>query len=159
MLGLLHLFLTNEDFTYGKIPTRMMYLRDIPERNMLESYTAWQRLKQVQEYKPLIYTDIYRSPASSAEAYARKVGVAKPGYSGHNYGISVDVAVEASMRRHKITYTQLCNIMIVNVEKKTGTLTLLENGPIVQMITIIKLSQEQIKLTHGSFKITILKMI
>ena len=106
-------FLTKEDFTYGKIPSRMMYLRDIPERNMLESYTAWQRLKQVQEYKPLIYTDIYRSPASSAEAYARKVGVAKPGYSGHNYGISVDVAVEASMRRHKITYTQLCNIMIV----------------------------------------------
>lgn len=104
-------YLTDKDFTYGKIPWRMMYLSNKRESEDLTS-TAFERLRQLQGYMPMIYTDIYRSPASSAEAYARKTGVAEPGLSGHNYGISVDVAIDASLKRHAIDYNTLCNTMI-----------------------------------------------
>ncbi len=107
-------FLSGDDFIYEhRLPRHIMYLRDIVEGNGLDqTYTPWQRLKQVQEYKPLVYSDIYRSPAASAAAYARKTGVAKPGYSGHNYGISVDVAVDESLKRNSINYDDLCALMI-----------------------------------------------
>lgn len=106
-------YLRAEDFTYGKIPQRMMYLRDVIEGPISDpTFTAWRRLKQIHSVIPLVFTDIYRSPASSAEAYARKTGVAKPGYSGHNYGVSVDLAIDATMKRHTMDYNTLCRHMI-----------------------------------------------
>ncbi len=106
-------FLTGNDFAYeGKLPIRMLYLRDEPEYITDPYATAYNALAAIHNYLPLIFTDIYRSPASSAEAYARKTGVAKPGYSGHNYGVSVDIAVDACLQRHSISYPDLVGSMI-----------------------------------------------
>ncbi len=106
-------FLSGNDFIYdGKIPSRLIYLRDISEETTNKG--AWEAMRDLCIETPLVFSDIYRSPASSAEAYARKTGVAKPGYSGHNYGISVDLAVDATLKRYKWTYPQLVNVMINN---------------------------------------------
>lgn len=107
-------FLTGSDFIYdNKLPTHMLYLRDVVEGTIYDpSFTAWQRLKALQAYRPLIFSDIYRSPASSADAYRRKTGVALPGYSGHNYGVSIDIDVDGSMKRHNLTYNGLCTLLI-----------------------------------------------
>lgn len=46
----------------------------------------------------LVFTDVFRSPAASMEARARKAGAAKPGYSAHNFGLAVDLDVRRSIR-------------------------------------------------------------
>ena len=46
----------------------------------------------------LVLSDCYRSPAASLEARRRKAGVARPGYSAHNFGLAVDLAVAATLR-------------------------------------------------------------
>jgi hypothetical protein len=55
----------------------------------------------------LVYSDIYRSAASSLQALATKAGVQPPGYSAHGYGIAFDLAVDASLRRLGCTYQAL----------------------------------------------------
>ena len=85
----------------GQLPPS--FLRMHPE--------AWAALKVVEEKTPLIYSDIFRTAEQSLEARKRKTGVAKPSFSGHNYGVSVDVAVDATMARHKWTYEQLWKVM------------------------------------------------
>lgn len=109
-------FLSGNDWIYsGKLPTRLCYLSDKVEGNSTDlTYTPWQRLKAIHEYMPLVFSDMYRSAAGSVKAYCdpNKKGVQPPGYSGHNYGISVDLAVDATLKRNKIDYNKLINTMI-----------------------------------------------
>ncbi len=97
-------FLSRNNFpVYGnKIPSRMMYLRN----------DAWIKLKEACVDLRLFFSDIYRSPASSAEAYARKIGVSKPGYSGHNYGVAIDLDVQTTLKENATTYQHLCEYLI-----------------------------------------------
>jgi len=42
----------------------------------------------------LVYSDIYRSAEASLMARRRKRGVQPPGFSAHNYGLAVDLAID-----------------------------------------------------------------
>ena len=55
----------------------------------------------------LIYTDILRSAEESLHAMQAKSGVQAPGFSGHNFGFSFDVAVEQTMQAHGWSYVEL----------------------------------------------------
>ncbi len=106
-------FTNSRDWSYGAVPKRLAYLSDKIEGSVDDTtFTAYQRLKALHDYMPLVYTDMYRSAIGSAQAYETKKGAQKPGYSGHNYGVSIDVAVDASIKRHKITYNQLVHTLI-----------------------------------------------
>lgn len=61
----------------------------------------------------VVVSDIFRSPESSLEAVRAGRGAAAPGYSGHNYGLSIDLDVAASMRRSKCkTKAELDTMMV-----------------------------------------------
>jgi hypothetical protein len=79
----------------------------LPESFLRMHPEAWAALKVIEDSTPLVYSDIYRTAEQSREARRLKTGVQKPGYSGHNFGVSVDVAVDATLARHKWTYQQL----------------------------------------------------
>lgn len=59
----------------------------------------------------LIYSDIRRSAIESLEAMRTKAGVQRPGWSGHNYGLSVDVAVDYTLRLRGWAYADLLQAM------------------------------------------------
>lgn len=52
-------------------------------------------------------SDMYRSAADSLKARASKAGVQPPGYSAHNYGLAIDLAVDAVLAATGLTKTQL----------------------------------------------------
>lgn len=52
-------------------------------------------------------SDVFRSPESSLSAMQSKAGVQPPGYSGHNFGFSIDVAVDAVLKALNVTKPQL----------------------------------------------------
>ena len=60
----------------------------------------------------LVLTDMLRSPASSLQARAEKRGVALPGHSGHNFGVSIDVAIEQTLEASKTTWATFVARMI-----------------------------------------------
>jgi len=47
-------------------------------------------------------SDMLRTAESSLSARRRGRGAQRPGYSGHNFGFSIDLAVSATMRRRKL---------------------------------------------------------
>lgn len=47
----------------------------------------------------VIVSDMLRSPESSLRARREKRGAQRPGYSGHNYGYSIDIAVAQTMKQ------------------------------------------------------------
>lgn len=53
--------------------------------------------------KRLRVSDIFRSPESSLMAMQQKAGVQPPGYSGHNFGFSIDVATDACLKSFGMT--------------------------------------------------------
>jgi hypothetical protein len=82
----------------GRMPSRFLFLHPM-------AAAAFARLERVSG--GLVYSDMYRSPADSLEAMNRKRGVQPPGYSGHNFGLSVDVAVDETLRARGWTYAEL----------------------------------------------------
>ncbi len=69
----------------------------MPERALYVHPSAYAALISIAPR--VVCSDIFRSPESSLEAMQRKVGVQPPGYSHHNYGGAVDLAVRESMER------------------------------------------------------------
>jgi len=55
----------------------------------------------------LVYSDILRSAEESLAAMQRKAGVQPPGFSGHNFGFSFDVAVDETMKLRGWDYNRL----------------------------------------------------
>lgn len=55
----------------------------------------------------LVYSDIWRSAESSLKAIETKEGTLPPGYSGHGYGLALDLAVDACLARLRCTYPDL----------------------------------------------------
>lgn len=106
-------FTSAKDWSYGAVPKRLAYLSDRIEGAVDDStYTAYQRLKALHDYMPMVYTDMYRDAVGSAKAYETKKGAQKPGFSAHNYGVAIDIAVDATMKRHKVNYNQLVHTLI-----------------------------------------------
>jgi len=80
------------------MPTRALLLH--PEA--AASFLAYEN-----EVGGLVYSDIYRSAESSLAAAKSGRGAQPPGFSGHNFGFSVDVAIDETMKRRNWTYPQL----------------------------------------------------
>lgn len=53
--------------------------------------------------KKLRVSDIFRSPEASLAAMQKKTGVQPPGWSGHNFGFSIDVALDACLASFAMT--------------------------------------------------------
>jgi len=59
----------------------------------------------------LIYTDMWRDPMSSLLARRTRHNTQLPGYSTHNFGLSLDLNVKAILEQKKIRYEDLLRIM------------------------------------------------
>ena len=59
----------------------------------------------------LVYNDIWRSAEVSLMAMQSKTGVQPPGFSAHGFGLSIDFAVEESLKRRGWTYEQFLDYM------------------------------------------------
>jgi len=70
----------------GKLPERFRYLYPEAAVSLPEG---------------LRFSDMYRSPLGSLHAIETKAGVKAPGFSGHNFGLSVDVDVDDWLATHK----------------------------------------------------------
>jgi hypothetical protein len=70
----------------GKFPARMRYLHP----SVIESW--------IEIANDVVVSDMYRSAESSLQARRDKKGVQKPGFSGHNYGFSIDIDVAKTMK-------------------------------------------------------------
>jgi len=85
---------------YVDFPVRGVYRTHdgmLPRRMRLIHPSAYDDLKHLQEATKyqLVYSDMFRTFKASMLARKRKPGlVAFPGYSGHNFGISIDLAIE-----------------------------------------------------------------
>ena len=65
-------------------------------------------------YPRIRFSDIYRSGESSLRARKTKRGVQAPAYSGHNFGLSVDVDVVRTLKMNRWTYGELLDFMVHN---------------------------------------------
>lgn len=84
----------------------------LPERFRFLWPTAAEGFRALEaETGGLIYSDILRSAEESLHALQTKTGVQPPSYSGHNFGFSVDVAVDETLRLRKWTYEELLEVM------------------------------------------------
>ena len=81
-----------------QLPERMRYLHPAAAASYLEIEATPQRLR---------VTDMLRSADSSLDAAERKSGVQRPGYSGHNFGLCIDIDVKDCMRRRKMAKATL----------------------------------------------------
>lgn len=69
----------------GRLPPRMRYLHPAVAK-MYSQIAPW-----------AVVSDMFRSPESSLAAVEAGRGAQPPSYSGHNYGLSIDLDLEASM--------------------------------------------------------------
>lgn len=79
----------------GRLPPRFLLL--YPE--VAESFRALEA-----ETGGLVYSDIRRTAMESLQAIRSKAGVQAPSHSGHNFGFSVDVAIEETQALYGWTY-------------------------------------------------------
>ena len=82
-----------------RLPARMRYLHPELVQPFLSIYEA---LKQ-----RFFISDMLRSAEASLQAVKEKRGAQPPGFSGHNYGFSIDVSLTANkVRGHRGTLTE-----------------------------------------------------
>lgn len=69
----------------------------LPDRmRFLHPQAAWAYLEHLTDY--VVCSDMFRSPEASMQAVAEGRGALPPSYSGHNYGFSIDIAVDRVMK-------------------------------------------------------------
>ena len=74
----------------GKLPTRMKFINPSIRPTLLRLL--------VDSLWSIRITDMYRDAVASLLARLSKSGVQRPGWSGHNYGISLDLDVDGTLR-------------------------------------------------------------
>jgi hypothetical protein len=67
--------------------------------------------KMEREAGPFDYSDILRGADESLAACKAGKATQPPGYSGHNFGLSFDIAVERVMKEKRWTYPRLCTAL------------------------------------------------
>lgn len=96
----------------GKLPPRWARLH--PE--------AAAALQRVEGFESFVFSDMFRTPEQSLQAAREKRGVQPPGYSAHNFGLAVDLALEdfavpgvadggtraGTLSQLKVSYPELC---------------------------------------------------
>jgi len=75
---------------HGKLPTRMKFIHPNVRPTLLRLL--------VDSLWSIRLTDMYRDAVVSLLARLSKAGVQRPGWSGHNYGISLDLDVDGTLR-------------------------------------------------------------
>jgi hypothetical protein len=75
-----------------------------------EAADAYMKLQQ-ETGKRLRVSDMFRTPESSLDAMQRKAGVQPPGWSGHNFGFSIDVDVDRNLATFGMTKAQFDDLM------------------------------------------------
>jgi len=110
---------------YKEAPVLILYLADVSSWPLI-SYYGGQFPKRMAFVHPdvlgplrniaerVVITDLYRDPISSLEARKLgKRGVQRPGWSGHNFGISIDLDIDACLNR-KFTEKKTTNKELVS---------------------------------------------
>jgi hypothetical protein len=69
-----------------RLPLRSMFLHPLAAESFLTDLAA-----------NVVVTDAFRSPEASLVALQDDTGSRPPGYSGHNYGLSIDVDIDAAL--------------------------------------------------------------
>lgn len=87
----------------GVLPKRMKFFH--------VSVAPGLRLILIDSNGNICISDGYRDPIASLLARETKAGVQRPGYSGHNFGLSIDLDVEQTLRRMSLTYDALLDWM------------------------------------------------
>lgn len=80
------------------LPERMRYLHPDGADSFLRLDASPQRPR---------VSDMMRSPESSLQALREKRGVQPPAFSGHNFGLSIDLDVKDCMRRWRMSKAQV----------------------------------------------------
>lgn len=86
----------------GVLPRRMKYLEPVAAECFVE---------MIRKYPGMAFSDMYRDPIASLQARRTKAGVQRPGYSGHNYGISFDCDVDQTCKNLNVRYNELISIL------------------------------------------------
>lgn len=101
-----------------------LILKELPES--LQHYTGksipkWMRmlhpeaadsvLQLEKDSGGLVYNDVWRSAEVSLWAMKQKSGVMPPSFSGHNFGLSIDFAVEHTLKKLNWTYAQFLKFL------------------------------------------------
>lgn len=82
------------------LPPRFMYLHPEAARALL----AFEN-----DYAGILYlSDVLRSAAASFKKSSASKGAKPPGWSGHNYGLSIDVALKRTLKLSGWTFAMLC---------------------------------------------------
>lgn len=84
-----------------KLINRMLWVNS-------QVYHVIDMIKQSSFHGDIVISDSYRKPTESYLARKKKgPSVAPCGLSGHNYGISIDIAVEETLRKMSCSYPQM----------------------------------------------------
>lgn len=81
----------NGDGVAAEMPARACFLAP-------DAAAAWAPMADL-----VVVSDMWRSPDSSKAAVAAGRGAAAPGFSGHNYGLSIDIDVQKTKKRLGLT--------------------------------------------------------
>jgi hypothetical protein len=82
-----------------------------PDRAAYMHPDAAAALMALEQATPLRYSDILRGADESLKACKSGRGAQPPGYSGHNFGLSVDIDVESILKERKWSYEKLVVFM------------------------------------------------
>lgn len=93
---------------FGK---RMAYFRDAPLPSGRSPIAIWEAI-HMEFGNQIVLSDGYRTPKESVLARRAKAGTALPGFSGHNFGVSFDMAVRETMQRAEMGYVDLVEKLV-----------------------------------------------
>ncbi len=62
---------------------------------------------------PFVYSDILRGADESLAACNSGRGSQPPGYSGHNFGLSFDIAVDQVLKEKRWKFEKLCDVLAI----------------------------------------------
>lgn len=85
------------------LPKRMLYLHPRAAAAFMHANDA--------ANNNLTVSDMFRSAESSLEAVVNGRGAQPPGYSAHNFGLAIDLAVESTLNRTGMHYPDLLKFM------------------------------------------------
>lgn len=83
----------------------------MPKRTLLLHPDAFSSFLELVNAGGMVFSDIFRSAESSLHAVESGRGAQPPGYSGHNFGLATDVAVDETLKARSCTYVQLLEAM------------------------------------------------
>lgn len=86
----------------GKLPTRMLAMHPDAARALI---------KLEAETGGLVYVGIFRTADAQLEAHRTKDGTKAVGYSGHGFGLSIDLDLKETMSVRGLRYIPLCEML------------------------------------------------